>query len=700
MEGRRRTIEVHQVLHGYRDGHEMLQASFDGASTSARRTLLSLSDLSGDGVTPPFYRYLTGYPLRREGRYAFACTWYAEEMKRPGCVWTHTLLIAFGDLPLLNDLSELRAHFVRPNKPNNFEAYAAVLQHELGREDTQPSDAAPAQVASLLMALYGNDRPVLIPASSSSAYEELILRAWSQQWPRLRRSCTFCTGALSPRRLDKNPFDIQAIPLGRMRQAVRNSGDTYAVADIASAEVPSEVEKDAPWLATATADFLRPESALRPFLRRFGADVPGERGSFRKLVTTFVTVSDPEPTEDYAQDLLEELALAFPNSADAATLKVSILGGPGDGEADQLPTLKEAGVVRWLLTSRHTQAFHIGDHVLTLRVDALMRPASSAFDSVQLSWLLASRSNLNSFGTRYLALLISGLSIDELMSLFLEDRELFVRLVREAPQLATRPHVWRQPREFQRACLEGLRSDLTAADRHAIVSAVLGSPRAPVAEELLRSLGDGAVAHVLDAVHAAETPGARSQLLSSWRASLARRSAAVCEWFSTSIRHPDAKALMLVASVLGPRNDDVQRLRTDVVLAAIRDPAADLSSDERLELAGFGLSLAFSGSDGAELAAEVFPEVHRAAMRDRMPYRVWSWLAPDLPRSTNWFGLADWDRAEKLRRALAKKFLSGGWPPEILAKALRDEEARRYMRRHLLSTSGGRALLKASGLDR
>ena len=46
--------------------------------------MLSFSDLSGSSTGIKFDSYLTGYPVAELGMYAFARTWYANEMRRPG----------------------------------------------------------------------------------------------------------------------------------------------------------------------------------------------------------------------------------------------------------------------------------------------------------------------------------------------------------------------------------------------------------------------------------------------------------------------------------------------------------------------------------------------------------------------------------------------------------------------------------------
>src|SRR5260370_308627 len=83
---------VHQAIHGYRDGHRLLSSSTT-LSAEAARTMLVLSDMSGPSMQPGFDEYLTGYPLPGLDLFVFAKTWYAAEMQRPGCVWTHSLLI-------------------------------------------------------------------------------------------------------------------------------------------------------------------------------------------------------------------------------------------------------------------------------------------------------------------------------------------------------------------------------------------------------------------------------------------------------------------------------------------------------------------------------------------------------------------------------------------------------------------------------
>src|SRR4051812_447737 len=111
------TLTLNQTLHGYNEGHRLLAASIELPPRS-ERLIHELSDLSGDGFYSGFEEYLTAYPLpeRNQKLYAFARTWYASEMERPGCVWTHTLIINIEDFKFITDVNVLLELFSRPHK--------------------------------------------------------------------------------------------------------------------------------------------------------------------------------------------------------------------------------------------------------------------------------------------------------------------------------------------------------------------------------------------------------------------------------------------------------------------------------------------------------------------------------------------------------------------------------------------------------
>ena len=170
-------IRLHQALHGYVDGHCQLALS---ASLKARdqKRLLALSDLSGPGAYVEEDGYLTGYPLLESGVFALGRTWPAPEMPRPGCVWTHTLLISFTDLAALNNLTALLSMFRRPFGVRAAPEYAkpttlytnGPLRFALFAEDW---------ARRVIAGLYGKPRRPIVATRFGRQVDSVVLALWS-----------------------------------------------------------------------------------------------------------------------------------------------------------------------------------------------------------------------------------------------------------------------------------------------------------------------------------------------------------------------------------------------------------------------------------------------------------------------------------------------------------------------------------------
>ena len=340
MTERKSQLVVGQTLHGYRDGHELLASSTD-LQREARRLLLSMSDLAGHGFADKFDGYLTGYPVPALGKYALGRTWYAHEVERPGCVWTHTLLIDFADLPRLDPAQSVLHYFRRPTSLEEKGSYESPLKIEVrGAAASALREVDECACVRLVDALYGERMaPVLVEASHAGEFDDLVFAIWAQQWPRLRRSFSFCTGALSLRSLGKSLLDLQIVPRSRRMSAERANPLVRGI-DLASSENRPTYEE---WLTAAVTDLRLGGSPLRTFLRDYGADVPPERASFRPLARSFLAVEGVRRNLVSVDELVLAVGEGFPNPASAVCLKRDIFfalkrtyGDVGVSETDLL----------------------------------------------------------------------------------------------------------------------------------------------------------------------------------------------------------------------------------------------------------------------------------------------------------------------------------------------------------------------------
>ena len=314
---------IQQALHGYRDGHRLLAASV-ALPPKAEHTMAVLSDLAGHGLVRHFEEYVTGYPLPELGAYALAKTWYAAEMPRPGCVWTHTLLIPFPRLGSTQSLEVFCRLFVRPrvNEYASFEAPCQGNTRSFSIEADGFSVRRIRRCTEVLWKLYEfPDNAVVVPVSSPSDAEAVFLEIWSQQWPRLRRSFAFCTGTISGRRIGGRSFDLQGVPEKSTAEVVRTIGQSV----VAELRVGQAEMKGEDWRGVAMDDLQGKSKLLREFLFAFGAEAGGGRRDFVPMVQVFLALNDrlKEPVDS----LVKYLGVVFPSPNLGLKLKKRLLAG-------------------------------------------------------------------------------------------------------------------------------------------------------------------------------------------------------------------------------------------------------------------------------------------------------------------------------------------------------------------------------------
>ncbi|MFD1987432.1 hypothetical protein ACFSOZ_33990 [Mesorhizobium newzealandense] len=292
---------VDQALFGYADGHRQIATSYR-LPPKDLFLLSSASDLASGARLGDDDSYLTGLPLPESKRYALLRTWAAPEMPRPGCVWSHTLLLDSRTMSSIASFSEFLKLFRRPvgrdtsnyGKPLNL---ASSL--EVG--------SGPVDLISAIIDGYYSDRIVTLSSSENGPkeIERSILAVWSQQWPRLRTVFSFCTADLNERRRSEGgEYDIQVSALG----------------EAASSKLPR-------WVSFGAIDAAENRvTPLRRFLWRYGRDLSASRRQYKMLVDLF------EQTEG-ANEISGEAALTVFNTlqdpSEGAVLKRDILGiGP------------------------------------------------------------------------------------------------------------------------------------------------------------------------------------------------------------------------------------------------------------------------------------------------------------------------------------------------------------------------------------
>lgn len=266
-------VIINQALHGYSQGHQQL-AMTASLEPEDQSTILSASDISASGLKIDADGYITGYPLRKSGVYILSKTWLANEMPRPGCVWTHSLIIDFSDLATMQSTKDILSLFKRPLTPLNKNDYSKPIQFD-NRTSTDNiinlNIEEESWLRSLIYTLYLKHDKQIIQRSIGNRTQEFCLRVWLQQWPKLRRSFSFSTLSVSDRQIDNSSLDLHILAANDYEENIQYFQNSQPELKCDNANHY--------WVDTILSDISN-ENGLRSFLKIYGSEFGTNRTGF------------------------------------------------------------------------------------------------------------------------------------------------------------------------------------------------------------------------------------------------------------------------------------------------------------------------------------------------------------------------------------------------------------------------------------
>lgn len=276
-------FRIDQALHGYRQGHRWLGGSIrlEGA---AEATLLALTDLLTSDLAPGQSSYLSGYPLKEANRYVLSRTWLAPESPRPGSVWSHSLILDYAALSLIDDLASLLSLFRRPQGTADPYYAKPVSPSELARLVAKSKAIHPDRIfrergEKALNAIYGRKaaRNLSLMAEEPEADEALAVALWRQMWPGLRRDFAFFTRVRG---------EVAEVSAGF---ALYFRTDAFQSRPTAARDAVETAAYQILW-----RDLLKPgPTDLREFLGRYAVDAPDPRRTVPDLVLMQERMDEP-----------------------------------------------------------------------------------------------------------------------------------------------------------------------------------------------------------------------------------------------------------------------------------------------------------------------------------------------------------------------------------------------------------------------
>ncbi|MFZ2960967.1 MAG: hypothetical protein WA705_29150 [Candidatus Ozemobacteraceae bacterium] len=640
-------IKFHQLLYGYQEGHRLLAGSTKPEGKSAK-TLLSLSDLSGQGMTPGPNGYLTGFPLPLMGAYALSRTWLANEIPRPGCVWTQTLLIDFSDLAFFVGF-DILCLFQRPSPTEGFSSYSRSLEILSEISARNVFQIPQILIQQLIEAIYEFPKDcIFLAAQNDSFHEEMVLGLWSQQWPRLRRNFRFCTWTSIDRSQLDEPFDLQFITNKRNATKSQNSQNGQAWVDLNSS-TPLSLDN---WSSLVADDIVSGDrnSSLRNFLWKYGAETEAGRTVFKPLIKTWKAIRG---SGDF--DLIGTITAVdgiFPPIPSLNMLVFSEILKYSTNH--DLPAPAIDFIIRNLQFLDDNKLSEVGPLVGKI----LWGKAPDRIKGFFVSNVAIERS-IASFVARII-------EPDEALSVSIGNPDLFCAILEANPKIAASSHIWNAPSPVPRcAGATLLRKSETDTS---ILDAMMDANNPDVPRIGIEIFGLAAVKMAVDQF---DSNGPKKQHI-------------VAQWLHVAKEFPNH----ILSVVAQNEVKNVETLAYISSLISYRLPPISPETDEwasaisqlrnsqgncPIAFHAFLLGRALGGfsPEPEKLIIYSFSAFHNALMKSSVPSAIWGILEPVLPEISWW---DSWDRAHRTRLGVVNFLIDHKIPPSVFWKIANNEK--------------------------
>lgn len=343
---------IEQTLYGYNKGHGLLASSFPVRPNNDSSLMSVLSDWTGFRNELGEDSYMTFYPLSNGEKYAFAKTWYAEEMERPGCVWTHTLIVDLKDMDRNFDFRVLDDYFRRPQK-DDYEFYQHKI--EIDNFETRNSNVVfnmfdDTSLLVLYLLLLGNNKNLFIYMDKDQrAYQALCFYLLQYLPLDMLRWISLSTGSVSRRKLGSEDFSIQFT-------------DNITNISLSNAPWKGKIAKEnfTIGLLYIFEQSKRENDTFPSLIRLFKEDIKDEKEklfAFAMLMKKLDTALNEKVGEKEYADVLSLLEEYFPKQNEGIRLKsnflsekISSLYGTEEDYLFQIASLKNDSFLHPLLT--------------------------------------------------------------------------------------------------------------------------------------------------------------------------------------------------------------------------------------------------------------------------------------------------------------------------------------------------------------
>jgi len=633
-------MKIQQALHGYSEGHMLLASSISTLTQRDKKKMAVLSDWDEYARKEDDSTYITAYPLPDSPYYVIAKTWYANEMERPGCVWTHSLLIDMRAMEEFFDYRALFFAFVRPER-DMYSDYNKTLEiaGEIDEKTLMPAPFKMPSLAYWLNTLLKKEDTLVFIANQPSVYYQIFLLSLMNHLPAgLLATMSLCTGTGRIRKFENELFNLQFVANHRNNLPKIDS------------QIPA-VDESIDWCQYVAQSILEEKLNVPMLLYRFASDIGDRMEAYAAVVMVYMILDRlREPGEDNIVKFrltLRILAEAFASKEEGVSFKSAMLD----------PTITkyyfdELSFIYEMAITKYWEAFDYEKLGFAFRVRTCLKSSPVSDWAPMLDGLMANKEDnpykeivLDNVDVEYNQWQVEYL-IGEYWNLFCNLAKRNVKALNNDFWLTVEKKrlielvalfFWKTPEDFLywKPLLEKLLAYNYSADRYQIE--MLSSHIPDMTAEILFELNEG---HLLNC---------------GWSEYCKRNPEALVDWLGGQ-GSVSKQIVSLLLDTIDPESELVKHSSNTNWRVLLSAPV-ELSM--KLEFAVFLFILSYS-MEKDELAFSIyrrsFQVIYEATEKSQIGY-LWSKISTYCPRP--FLGL-EWDKCEQLRKGFANRLYDEG----------------------------------------
>ena len=490
------SVRIDQMLYGYRKGHTLLASSLKNRLKN-QGLIDVLSDASGGGE---FFSYVAGYPILEDGYYVLSKTWYADEMPRPGCVWTHILLIPIDCLGIIHNGRDILELFRRPTDSDDYSSYDVKIELNDGyAEDSRQWNIA--CYSYVVYTLFSSDSCVYVCDEGGDKYEAALADMLLKLPIEYAGETSFCTWTKVNRYVNDIVFSYQISDEKSIRHMSKGNDEAVIYKGITEdAEFPI-------WTKYLTDLFVKDQHHMLFELAKF-YEISNRRGirELSKLLYAVDGFRSKQVFADYVS-LLDKLE-------DGDRLrKITVSDAICSQKSFLIEMFTEDSVLGFLLGFIQRQDSYPenrnerGDNeeISDYRARRFALQIYENKDRKKIKNIFHSYLNrdLDSNGLKIVTYMLDYIKPVDLKGLFEMEKSVCTVLVRKKPELAECEDIWRQNRNYQLEILNTVSRERIGQDMSERISrAVVRTSKKNVAVFAYKALGESIQEEVFTCVNA------------------------------------------------------------------------------------------------------------------------------------------------------------------------------------------------------